>query len=324
MNTGRFFGKALAAGMLCGLLSSPNLPASEAPALPVLVPDGAWLPLQRHTDKDLQARLRQQLRTRPEWQRLINERKMAVGLVDLSDPAAPRFAHLNGNREMYAASLPKIAILLAAFDQFERGLLRRGPEVEQDLNDMIRVSSNAAATRMIDRIGGLMRVNQVLRDPRYGFYNAKADGGLWVGKRYAKQGPRVPDPLRGISHAATATQVCRFYYQLATGRLIGPEASADMLSILSEPAIGHKFVKSLRELAPAADLYRKSGTWQVWHADSVLVWGPDWRRYILVGMVESPRGERILRELVSVVEKILRPRKARSPTKPEVRNLDYE
>jgi beta-lactamase class A len=282
---------------------------ATAPPLPVKVPDVSWRPLLQHTDKALQSRLRQQLRSRPEWQRLLGERKMAVGLVDLSNPAAPRFAHLNGNQEMYAASLPKIAILLAAFDQFEHGTLKRSPEVEQDLNDMIRVSSNAAATRMIDRIGGLMRVNQVLRDPRYGFYDAEDNGGLWVGKRYAKQGPRLPDPLHGISHAATVTQVCRFYYQLATGRLISPAASADMLAMLSEPAIGHKFVKSLRELAPQADLYRKSGTWQRWHADSVLVWGPEWRRYILVALVESPRGERVLRELVAVAEKVLRPRR---------------
>jgi beta-lactamase class A len=306
LNAGRFFRKFFLLGLLLGL-PPPALTADDAPPLPVLVPDSAWLPLLRHADQGLQARLREQLRTRAEWQRLIGEHKMAVGLVDLSDPAMPRFAHLNGNQEMYAASLPKIAILLAAFDHFERGLLQRSPPVEQDLNDMIRVSNNAAATRMIDRLGGLKRINQVLRDPRYGFYDAEENGGLWVGKRYAKQGPRQPDPLYGISHAATITQVCRFYYQLATGRLINPAASADMLAMLSEPAIGHKFVKSLRELAPEADLYRKSGTWRVWHADSVLVWGPRWRRYILVAMVESPEGERILRELVKVVEKALRP-----------------
>ena len=274
------------------------------------MPDQRWLPLTEHVDKALQARLRLQLRARPEWQRLIGERKMAVGLVDLSDPTAPRYAQINGRREMYAASLPKIAILLAAFDRFDKGLLERSPEVEQDLNAMIRVSSNAAATRMIDRIGGLMQVNEVLRDPRYNFYDKDLGGGLWVGKRYAKRGPRVPDPLNGISHGATVTQVCRFYYQLATGRLISPAASSDMLAMLSEPAIQPKFVKSLHERAPAADLYRKSGTWKRWHADSVLVWGPRWRRYILVAMVESPKGERILRELVGVVERLLHPASA--------------
>jgi beta-lactamase class A len=301
-----FLRSAIFVCLLAGLFPVQGVAGGDAPELPVFVPGDAWRPLLRQVDKSLQKSLRQQVRRRHEWRQLVDWRKMAVGLVDLSDPAAPRFAHVNGNLEMYAASMPKIAILLAAFDQFDRGVLRRSAEVEQDLDDMIRVSSNAAATRMIDRIGGLMKINQVLRDPRYGFYDDEENGGLWVGKRYAKKGPRLPDPLHGISHAATAAQVCRFYYQLATGRLISPEASADMLAKLSAPAIGHKFVKTLRELAPEADLYRKSGTWQRWHADSVLVWGPQWRRYILVAMVESPRGERILRDLVGVAEKVLR------------------
>ncbi len=296
---------AIALLCLITLMFADISQAQEPPVLPVKVADGDWLPLVEQADKELQARLSRQLKTRALWRKLIVGRKLAVGLVDLSDPTDPRYAQINGRLEMYAASLPKIAILLAAFDRFDKGLLERTPEVERDLADMIRVSSNAAATRMIDRIGGLMRVNEVLSDPRYRFYDKERGGGLWVGKRYAKRGPRFPDPLNGISHGATATQVSRFYYQLATGRLISPAASRDMLEILSEPAIEHKFVKSLHDRAPEADLYRKSGTWQRWHADSVLVWGPEWRRYILVAMVESPKGEQILRDLVGVVEQIL-------------------
>jgi beta-lactamase class A len=264
---------------------------SPPPTLPAEVPDRKWTPLVEHADKILQSRLEQHLNSRKEWRRLISGRKMAVGLVDLSNPAAPRYANVNGEVEIYAASLPKIAILLAAFDQFEKGSLERTTDIDKDLNAMIRVSNNGAATRMIDKLGGLMSVNSVLRDPRYGFYSTHNGGGLWVGKRYAKQGPRFPDPLNNISHAATVSQVCRFYYQLATGRLINPTASREMLGILSESAIEHKFVKSLRERDPNAVLYRKSGTWKRWHADSVLVWGPDWRRYILVALVESPQGE---------------------------------
>ncbi len=280
--------------------------AKELTGLPASVPEQDWLPLLEQEDKDLQQQLEQRLLQKPQWRKLISRRKLGVGLVDLSDPGAPRYAQINGNVEMYAASLPKIAILLAAFDHIDKGLLQRTPEVEEDLNAMIRVSDNGAATRMIDRLGGLMRVNAVLRDPRYRFYDDSNGGGLWVGKRYAKQGPRLPDPLKGISHAASASQVCRFYYQLATGRLIDPQVSREMLKILADPAIEHKFVKSLHSKAPKAALYRKSGTWRHWHADSVLVWGPLWRRYILVAMVESAEGEQILRDLVGLAEDVLR------------------
>lgn len=292
---------------LCILLLCATNSAYAKPDLPTEAHKNSRLPLLEHADRDLQKRLEQQLTKRLQWRKLIRNRKMAVGLVDLSDPAAPRYARVNGNHEMYAASLPKIAILLAAFDHFDKGKLQRTTEVEEDLHAMIRTSSNLAATRMIDRMGGLMQVNEVLRNPRYHFYEEK-NGGLWVGKRYAKTGPRIPDPVNGISHAATVTQVCRFYYQLATGRLINSDASRDMLEMLSEPGVRHKFVKSLQERAPAADLYRKSGTWKNWHADSVLVWGADWRRYILVALVESSKGEKILRDLVEVAESVLQNR----------------
>ncbi|MEZ4763593.1 MAG: hypothetical protein R3C26_10460 [Calditrichia bacterium] len=40
--------------------------------------------------------------------------------------------------------------------------------------------------------------------------------------------------------------------------------------------------------------------------DSMLCWGPNWRRYILVGLVEDAKGEQILRDLVPAVEEVLR------------------
>lgn len=304
----RFYLKLLVLLVLSGLLLSIYSQvafSTPAPELPVEVPKDEWLPLREHLDKELQKRLNNALNQRSEWRQLIARRKLAVGLVDLTQPSAARYAHVNGDVEMYAASLPKIAILLTAFDQFDKGILTRTPEVDQDLTAMLRMSSNAAATRMIDRVGGLKRVNEVLRDPRYRLYDPNAGGGLWVGKRYSKEGPRMPDPVKGLSHAATASQVSRFYYQLATGRLVSPDASREMLEMLGKPGLKHKFVNALTAVAPDADLYRKSGTWKDWHADSVLVWGPVWRRYILVAMVESKQGEQIMRDLVGIVETIL-------------------
>ena len=77
-----------------------------------------------------------------------------------------------------------------------------------------------------------------------------------------------------------------------------------MLDILADPEINHKFVYTLSQIAPNAKLYRKSGGWRNWHADSVLVWGPE-RRYILVALVKDRDGEKILRELVTAAEEAL-------------------
>lgn len=264
-----------------------------------------WRPLYDRVDPGLQARLTNRLSANPEWRRLIQRKQLAVGVVDLGfSEQPPRYASVNGNQMMYAASLPKIAILLAAYVSFDDGSLPETPAYHADLQEMIRHSSNAAATRMIDTIG-MDKIERVMRDPRFGFYDEKRGGGLWVGKRYASAGVRHGDPLYNISHGATVTQVSRFYYQLATAHLLGPARSEQMLSDLSDPGIHHKFVAALEKREPRARIFRKSGTWKQWHSDSVLVRGPDWRNYILVGLVESPNGEAILRELLPAVEDLI-------------------
>jgi len=169
---------------------------------------------------------------------------------------------------------------------------------------MIRKSSNEAATRLIDLLG-FAKIAQVLSDPAFGFYDENRGGGLWVGKRYAKAGKRYGDPMFNISHGATVAQVCRFYYLLAKRHLINPERSAQMLEDLSAPGLHHKFVNAIDKLAPDAQLFRKSGTWKNWHADSIMVRGKRWRNYILVAMVESPDGETIIRQILPAVEKVL-------------------
>lgn len=284
-------------------ISSAELDGTSDP--PIEVSDDDFHRLYDWIDEALQTELARQLDAKQEWRRLVRAEKLALGVVDLSDPARPRFARINGNTMMYAASLPKIAILLAAYQSFEDGSLEETPEVAADLAAMIRVSSNTAATAMIDRLG-FEKIEQVLTDPRYELYDRKRGGGLWVGKRYAKAGRRVGDPMRNISHAATVTQVCRFYYLLTTGRAVSFERSGQMLEDLGDPGLHHKFVGVLERRAPLARLFRKSGSWRDWHSDSILVWGPE-RRYILVAMVESPNGETIMRELAQAVDALVLP-----------------
>ncbi|MCB0584242.1 MAG: serine hydrolase [Phaeodactylibacter sp.] len=261
-------------------------------------------PLRALADKELQSALSQQVAKNARWQALINQKKMAVGLVDMRDPSRIKFAHINGNRMMYAASLPKIAILLAAMDAMEKGELEETEEVLHDLRIMISKSDNYASTRMIDRLG-YKKIESVLTDPRYKLYDRNYGGGLWVGKRYAKQGARNPDPMLGLSHAATAAQVCRFYYLMAMKELVSPQRSEQMMKIMEGPELHHKFVNTLDRIAPEARLFRKSGSWRTYHSDSVMVWGPE-RRYILVALIEDPEGESICRQLVFSVEEALK------------------
>lgn len=284
--------------LICSLLTTIAMP-QELP-LEIEVVD----PLETHTSPILQELLTQEINKNPKWKKMVKYNNMAIGIVDMSNINNIEYAGINDEFMMYAASLPKIAILLAAMDAIENGELEDTKAVRKDMQLMISKSNNAASTRMIDRVG-YDKIEQVLRKDQLKLYDEEVGGGLWVGKRYAAGGKRNPEPLKGLSHAATARQVCSFYYQLAMGNLVSTERSKEMLDIMKDPALHHKFVNTLDKIAPKADLYRKSGSWKNWHSDSVLVWGPK-RKYILVALIDDARGEQIVRDLVIPLEKVMK------------------
>ena len=267
--------------------------------------DSKIKPLNNLSNPLLQKSLEQELNKVPAWKKLIAQNKMAVGVIDLSNPEDAKYASINSNQMMYAASLPKIAVLLAAMDAIEKGQLKETPEVIKDMKLMISNSNNQASTRMIDRVG-YAKIESVMTDDKYKLYD-KTYGGLWVGKRYAAGGPTNREPLKHLSHAATVAQVCKYYYLLANGKLVNNERSKEMLDIMENPALHHKFVNTLDLIAPDARLFRKSGSWKNFHSDSILVWGKEaTRRYILVALIDDANGESIIRNLVVPVEKVLK------------------
>lgn len=273
----------------------------ESPLSATVADSSAHHPLQAYANEELTNALLNNLNANSHWKKLIAEKKMAVSLVDMRDLSRPRFAAVNGDEMMYAASLPKIAILLAAVDAIDKGELEASPEVEQDMRIMISKSSNTAASRMIDRVG-YEKIADVLQRPQHRLYDEGQGGGLWVGKRYGRSDRRMPDPLKGLSHAATANQVARFYYLMANGRLVNPERSEQMMRIMEGPELHHKFVNTLDRIAPKASIFRKSGSWSTFHSDSALVLDDDWRHYILVALIDDPQGESICRQLVTAAE----------------------
>jgi len=212
---------------------------------------------------------------------------LAVSLVDITEPQHPRMAMLNGDEMLYAASLPKIAILLGAFVEAESGRLTLDPQRMDTLTKMIRVSSNEAASEALRWVGG-ERLIEILESPRYGLYDPRGAGGLWVGKSYGPEGAYRRDPVHNLSHGATAFQVARFYQMLDADALVNPSLTSKMKEIMSRPGIVHKFVKGLTGI-PGLAMFRKSGSWRDAHADSALV-EANGRKYIIVGLAHSEQG----------------------------------
>lgn len=283
-----------------------TLPLLAQNELPIRQTNLSFKPLRSLTHSSLQTNMEKELNMNPKWKKLISQNKMAVGVIDLSNPKIAKYASINGNHMMYAASLPKISILLAAMDAIENGELKETEEVTYDMKIMISKSDNHAATRMIDRLG-YDKIASVMTSEKYELYDEDEGGGLWVGKRYGGGGDTNREPLLNLSHAASVDQVCRYYYLLANGKLVNRERSKQMLDIMENPALHHKFVNTLDQIAPNARLFRKSGSWKNFHSDSILVWGKDpKRRYILVALIEDASGEQIIRGLVKPIEKALK------------------
>ena len=255
-------------------------------------------------DQSVDARLQTQLEHKLEGLGLndaVRKRHLSVALADITDPERPRFATVNPDNMVYAASLPKIAILFGAFSRIEAGDMKLDTATRDTLTRMIRVSSNSAATEMLNRVGMRYLANQ-LQSPRVRLYDPKHNGGLWVGRPYGKGGETMRDPMHNLSHGATALQVARFYYLLETGRLVSPALTAEMKSILGNPGIHHKFVKGLEGERLAANIFRKSGSWRDFHADSAIV-ERDGRRYIAVALAEDPKGGEWLKHLIVGMDK---------------------
>jgi beta-lactamase class A len=91
-----------------------------------------------------------------------------------------------------------------------------------------------------------------------------------------------------------------------TGRLISEQYLSEFAEIMSEPGIQHKFVKGLKRANPDAEIYRKSGTWKNFHADSgVIVDKKAGYQYIIVALMEHPKGAEIITRFAAVVDDMM-------------------
>ncbi len=237
--------------------------------------------------------------------RAVTDRRLGLALVDLTEDDRWPVAALNGDVMFYAASLPKVAVMLAVFEQAEAGELAIDDRVQAQLEGMIRRSSNPDTTALMHLVGK-PTIARILESPRYRLYDRDGRGGLWVGKDYAKTGLWQRDPIANLSHAATPIQAARFLCLLHAGRLVSPEASREMKRLMADSAMKHKFVHGLDRSNPDAVIHRKSGTWKDHHADAALIEAPNPKvTYAAVAIARDPRGEAWFRKLIAAVDALI-------------------
>lgn len=243
-------------------------------------------------DPALQARL-EAIDARLRAKHGIAPEQTDVGLLDLRHP---RVAMIHPDQIEYAASVAKVGILLAWFRLHDQ---MPDAQTQHELGLMIKASSNEIAAKFSHEMG-LHEIQNVLNAA--GFYDAARGGGIWVGKHYGAGGERIGDPVANHSHAVTVRQLLRFYLLLDEEKLVSPAASRKMREIFLSPDIphdDHKFVRGLQ--GRGLTMLRKWGSWEDWLHDSAIVEGPH-RRYVLVGLTHTPKGDAYLEELAREVD----------------------
>lgn len=247
-------------------------------------------PLQAKLE-EIDARLRARHRVPPG--------RTAVGLLDLQ---SLQLAMIHPDRAEYAASVAKLGILLAWFHARPEAAAHPPAEARRDMELMVKVSDNRAATRL-SRSLGLPGIQQSLN--AHGLHDPARGGGLWMGRHYDGSGEQYRDPVSGHSHAATVRETLRFYLLLEQDRLVSPQASRTMREIFKAPALPHDdraFVRALKHRP--VEIRRKWGHWREWHHDTAVVSGPG-RYYILVAFTRHPAGDAYLADLARAVDDLM-------------------
>lgn len=293
----------LAAPIIFFLMLGVDFRETSAEEGPVPTYPSLWESYDQNFYQALEAALKKEFRG--EYKSAIENKKAAFVVIDITDLQNPKVAGVNPDVMLYTASMPKIAILLGAFVKIERGEMPLNDETRAELTRMIRKSSNKDATAVLNRVG-IENLAEILQSERYRLYDPKHNGGLWVGRDYSGGPLWKKDPLNNISHGATAMQTARFYYLAVTRRLVSEQYFADFSEIMSNPGIQHKFVKGIKKSNPDAKIYRKSGTWKEFHADSgVIVDKEKGYRYIIVALLEHPTGADGLARFAAVVDETM-------------------
>jgi beta-lactamase class A len=209
---------------------------------------------------------------------------------------------IHPDRGEYAASVPKIGVLLAYFRLRPGAVMNLSKEVRHELGLMVKASSNEVAAKFSQMLG-LKAIQEVLN--QCGFYDAGRGGGIWVGKHYGLSGERYGDPVGDNSHAVTVRQLIRFYLLMEQGRLVSAEVSKVMREIFESPEIPHDPIKFVKALADEnVQIIRKWGSWEDWLHDSAVVKGED-RHYIIAGLTHHPRGNEYLEEMARSVHRCI-------------------
>ena len=274
--------------------------AAQSPRLQRIVDEAAREALARFGEKGLE------------------EKKLAVTLIDLTDPQHPAQASFRGSEPIYPASVVKLFYLVAAHRWLEDGRLKETDELTRALHDMIVDSSNDATHYIVDALSGVangaelsekeMRkwaerrnvVNRYFASLGY----TVGPGGVNVNQKPWCEGPYGRERVflgKNFENRnkLTTDATARIVAEIVTRRAVTPARSAKMLELMKRDFAGksedpddqaHGFTGLALE--PGTRYWSKAGWTSTARHDAAYLELPDGRRLVLVTFTTDVAKER--------------------------------
>ena len=201
------------------------------------------------TDATLQAQLDAFVAQQPK------DMKIAVVAYNLT---TQEDVWVNGDDVFPAASLLKLGIMTAVFEDASAGKLKLTDSVQNDLSQMLTVSDNDAANRLMDQIG-IDRVNKVLSI--YGLTDTKLSNHFSASSNSGEP----------VENETTASDMEFLVELMATDQLVDKPSSAQMRELLGQTEDDSKL---LRPIPSNVNVDHKSGWYPGVAHDVGVVYAP--------------------------------------------------
>jgi beta-lactamase class A len=267
-------------------------------ALQSLVDDAAKIALQKFADKKLE------------------ESQLSITLIDLRDPRHPVTAGFRGNERVYPASVVKLFYLVAAHRWLEDKKIEDTPELRRALKDMIVDSSNEATQYIVDVVthttGGYELPAEEMKEWQYkrnavnryftslGYTNINVNQKTFCEDAYGREKvSRQPDGSNRNKLTTDAT--ARLLMEIATGKAVTPQRSAQMMELLKRDFAGaskdgddqgHGFTGIALAGIEGARLWSKAGWTSTTRHDAAYIELPNGARFVLTTFTTDHANER--------------------------------
>lgn len=246
----------------------------------------------------------------------LNEKQLAVTLVDLREPGRPARASFRGAEPIYPASVIKMFYLAAAHRWLEDGKLNDTEELRRAMRDMIVDSSNDATHYIVDALTGTsngaelppaeMNVWAERRNAVNRYFQSLGYTGINVNQKPWCEGPYGRERIFlgekfTNRNMLTTDATARLMTEIVLGRAVNAGRSAKMLELMKRDHTGtsedpddqaHGYTGIALDKSSGARLWSKAGWTSTSRHDAAYVELPGGARFVLVTFTSNQSKER--------------------------------